>query len=91
MSDEEVQQKQDDMTRYAEVEGFTLATVFHEFMNGEVNAFAEMAEAVQRVEARHVIVPSYHDLALTRPLQDVMTLHLEQTAGAQIVSLDGRL
>ncbi|MCX4742771.1 recombinase family protein [Streptomyces antibioticus] len=90
MTDEEVQQKQNDMTRYAEVEGFTLATVFHEFVNGGINVFSEMAEAVQRAEARHVIVPSYRDLAITRPLQDAMALHLEQTAGAEIVSLDER-
>ncbi|WP_299541318.1 recombinase family protein [uncultured Streptomyces sp.] len=90
MTDEEVQQKQADMGAYAEVEGFTLATVFHEFMNGGVNVFDEMAKAIQHVEARHVIVPSYRDLALTRPLQDAMTLHLEQTTGAQIVSLDER-
>ncbi|MFJ1594102.1 recombinase family protein [Kitasatospora albolonga] len=90
MTDEEVQQKQNDMSTYAEVEDFTLATVFHEFMNGGINVFSEMAEAIQRVEARQVIVPSYRDLALTRPLQDAMTLHLEQTAGAQIVSLDER-
>ncbi|MEE1734040.1 MULTISPECIES: recombinase family protein [Streptomyces] len=90
MTDEEVQQKQADMGAYAEVEGFTLTTVFHEFVNGGINVFSEMADAIQRAEARHVIVPSYRDLALTRPLQDAMALHLEQTAGAQIVSLDER-
>ncbi|MFJ6984471.1 MULTISPECIES: recombinase family protein [unclassified Streptomyces] len=88
MTDEEVRRKQDDMTLYAEVEGFTLATVFYEFMDGAINVFSEMAEAVKRAEAGHVIVPAYRDLALTRPLQEAMALHLEQKAGARIVSLD---
>ncbi|MBV2356898.1 recombinase family protein [Streptomyces sp. J2-1] len=90
MSDEDAKKKQDDMATYAEVEGFTLATVFHEFMDGQINAFEEMVGAVRRAEARHVLVPTYRDLALTRPLQDAMALHLEQKAGARIVSLDER-
>lgn len=51
MSDEEVKKKQDDMTAYAEVEGLTLAAVFHEFTAGRLDAFEEMTEAVQRTEA----------------------------------------
>ncbi|MEV0277217.1 recombinase family protein [Streptomyces sp. NPDC050610] len=87
MSDEEVNRRQADMTAYAEVEGFTLATVFHELLDGRIDAFGEMIDAIRHAEARHVIVPSYRDLALTRALQNAMILNIEHVS-AQVVSLD---
>ena len=88
MTDEEVEQRQDEMTTYAEAEGLTLATVFFEFVNDSVSAFDELVDALVRAESRHVVIPSYRDLALTAALQNAMLLRLEQAATAQVVSLD---
>ncbi|WP_436791176.1 recombinase family protein [Yinghuangia sp. YIM S10712] len=88
MTDDEVQQKHDAIAAYADVEGFTLATVFHETTHDRIPAFAELIEAVQRAEARHVVVPSYADLARTRTLQRAMCLHVEHQTNARIISLD---
>ncbi|MFG3410343.1 recombinase family protein [Streptomyces sp. NPDC048142] len=88
MSDEEAQQKQDDLTAYADDNGFLLATVFHEYVPGAQSAFTELVEAVQRAEAKHVVVPSYRELALSRSLQNAMLTHLAYATGAKVVSLD---
>lgn len=87
MTDEEAKQKQDGMTAYAEASGYQLAMVFHEYVLGGQTAFTDLVETVRRTEARHVIVPSYRELALTRPLQDAMTLQLTCTTQAEIISL----
>ncbi|MFF2331372.1 MULTISPECIES: recombinase family protein [unclassified Streptomyces] len=88
MSDEEARQKQDDLNTYAENNGFQLATVFHEYVPGAQSAFTELVEAVQHAEAKHVVVPSYRDLALNKSLQDAMLTHLSCFTGAEVVSLD---
>lgn len=88
MTDEEAKQKQDGMTAYAEANGYQLAMIFHEYVLGGQSAFTDLVETVKRVEARHVIVPSYRELALTRPLQDAMTLQLTCVTQAEIISLD---
>ncbi|MEU5287817.1 recombinase family protein [Streptomyces sp. CA-278952] len=89
MSDQEAKQKQDDLATYAESNGFHLATVFHEYVPGAQSAFTELVEAVKRAEAKHVVVPSYRELALNRSLQNAMLTHLSYaTGGAQVISLD---
>lgn len=88
MGQEEVKQKQDAIAAYAEAEGFALATVFRETASDRIPAFAQLVETVQRAEARRVIVPSYWDLARTRPLQRAMCLHIAHQTNAQVVSLE---
>ncbi|MFE2374997.1 recombinase family protein [Streptomyces sp. NPDC059398] len=88
MSDQEAKQTQDDLHTYAEANGFQLATVFHEYASGAQSAFTELIEAVERAEAKHVVVPSYRELALNRSLQDAMLTHLSHATGADVVSLD---
>ncbi|MFC9648072.1 MULTISPECIES: recombinase family protein [unclassified Streptomyces] len=88
LSDEEAKRKQDDMHTYAEANGFLLATVFHEYVSSGQSAFTELVDAVRHAEARHVIVPSYRELALNRSLQDAMVMHLTCATGAEVVSLD---
>ncbi|UGQ14780.1 recombinase family protein [Yinghuangia sp. ASG 101] len=88
-SDEEVKQKHDAIAAYAELEGFALEAVFRETVSDRIPAFAELVEAVQRAEARRVVVPSYGDLARTRPLQRAMCLHIAHQTNAQVVSLEG--
>ncbi|MEX3101453.1 hypothetical protein DF268_30300 [Streptomyces sp. V2] len=89
MSDEEVKRKQDGMTVYAEANGFALATVYFEFADGRVDAFAETVEAILRAESHHLLVPSYRDLAFSRALQDAMILTAEH-ARVEVVSLEER-
>ncbi|MEI5035556.1 recombinase family protein [Streptomyces sp. S1A(2023)] len=89
MSDQEAKQKQDDLATYAESNGFHLATVFYEYVPGAQYAFTELVEAVKHAEAKHVVVPSYRELALNRSLQDAMLTHLSYaTGGAEVISLD---
>ena len=90
MTEEEVKQRQDEMTTYAEAEGLTLATVFFEFTNGSVSAFDELVNALVHAESRCVVIPSYRDLALTAALRNAMLLRLEHAANARVVSLDER-
>ncbi|MEU6057182.1 recombinase family protein [Streptomyces sp. NPDC047097] len=88
MPDEEARRREGEMEAYAQANGFTLATIFHEFEAVQRSAFAELIEALRRTEARHVIVPSLRDLALTDRLQDALVLQIECEAHAQVVSLD---
>lgn len=88
MSDEEAKKTQDELNTYAENNGFQMATVFHEYVSGTQSAFTELVEAVQRAEAKHVVVPSYRELALNKSLQDAMLAHLSHATGAEVVSLD---
>ncbi|GAA2441153.1 hypothetical protein GCM10010433_47700 [Streptomyces pulveraceus] len=88
MTDEEAKRKQDDLNAYAEGNGFHLATVFHEYVPGAQSAFTELVEAVRHAGAKHVIVASYRELALSRSLQDAMLTHLSCVTGAEVVSLD---
>ncbi|MFJ8848717.1 recombinase family protein [Streptomyces cyaneofuscatus] len=91
MSDEEAKQKQDDLSAYAEKNGFHLATVFYEYVPGAQFAFTELVAAVRHAEAKHVVVPSYRELALNRSLQNAMLTHLfHTTGGAEVISLDDR-
>ncbi|MFJ2650128.1 recombinase family protein [Streptomyces sp. NPDC087420] len=88
MSDEEAKQKQDELNTYAEANGFQLATVFYEYVPGAHSAFTELVAAVGHAEAKHVLVPSYRELALNRSLQDAMLTHLSYVTGAEVISLD---
>ncbi|WP_326699868.1 recombinase family protein [Streptomyces sp. NBC_01754] len=73
---------------YAEINSFQLVAVFHEYIPGAQSAFTELIEAVRHAEAKHVIVPSYRELALNRTLQDAMLTHLSHATGAEVISLD---
>lgn len=88
VSDEEAKKKRDDLNGYAENNGYHLAAVFYEYVTGSQTAFTAMVEAVQHAEAKHVIVPSYRELALSKSLQDVMLTHLSHATGAEVISLD---
>lgn len=91
MSDEEAKQKQVALSTYAEKNGFHLAAVFYEYVPGAHAAFTELVAAVRHAEAKHVVVPSYRELALNRSLQNAMLTHLfHTTGGAEVISLDDR-
>ncbi|EGX58638.1 hypothetical protein SZN_16760 [Streptomyces zinciresistens K42] len=88
MSDEEAKNKQDDLNSYAETNGYRLVAVFHEYGTGAQTAFAELIQAVERAEAKHVVVPTYRELALNRSLQEAMLTYLSYVTGAELISLD---
>ncbi|NJQ03199.1 recombinase family protein [Streptomyces zingiberis] len=88
MSDEEAKKKRDDLNSYAARNGYQLAAVFHEYVMGAQAAFTELIEAVKHAEAKHVVVTSYRELALGKPLQDAMLAHLSWVTGAEVISLD---
>ncbi|CAM5264773.1 Resolvase/invertase-type recombinase catalytic domain-containing protein OS=Streptomyces microflavus OX=1919 GN=Smic_52290 PE=4 SV=1 [Streptomyces microflavus] len=63
--------------------------MFYEYVPGAQSAFTELVAAVKRAEAKHVVVPSYRELALNRLLQNAMLTHLfHATGGAEVISLD---
>ncbi|MCK8676622.1 MULTISPECIES: recombinase family protein [Streptomyces] len=88
MSDDEAKRKEHDMEAYAQAEGLTLGTVFHELLPNQRSAFDELVAALRRAESHHVVVPSYRDLALTERLQNALLLQIELQTGATVVALD---
>jgi hypothetical protein len=64
MSDDELADAKDRLERFADLEGFTLGTVYVEHLETSPAAFEALVEAVNRYEATAVVVPSMLHFAL---------------------------
>lgn len=88
--DEEAQRIKDELTEYAQREGFTLDQVFTETITCPESAFSAMLAALKHHGVRDIIVPSLWHFARLPGLQDAMRLHIEQETGARIWVVQGR-
>lgn len=88
LSEEEARSREAAMKAYAEKEGFTLASIFQELHPFHFSAYEELMNALQKAEARHVVVPSYDDLATSYHLQAALLRQVRHEASAHVVSLD---
>lgn len=85
--DDEFDRIEQQMRRFAEVEGFCYAMTFYEHQNGSQAAFNELAEELKRAEAHHVVVPSMNHISTHPILLCHMIQRLELDAAAQVVEL----
>lgn len=69
---------------YADVEGYYIAALFHDFGSTDDRAFYELVEELRRAEARHVVVPSLDHFSRHPILRDGMVMHLQLAAGADL-------
>jgi DNA invertase Pin-like site-specific DNA recombinase len=88
-SDDELRYRELALRACAELEGYRLALIFHEY--GAQQAFSELVEACQRQDVHHVIVQSIRDLSEHPLIRAYMLARLDQQAGVSVLSLGGRL
>ncbi len=88
--DDELDGIEQQMRRFAEVEGFCYATTFYEYQDGSQAAFNELTEELKRAEARHVVVPSMSHISAHPILLGHMVERLELDANDQVHELDGQ-
>jgi hypothetical protein len=88
-SDDELRYKETALRVCADIEGYRLALIFHEY--GQQQAFVELVEACQRQDVHHVIVPSIRDLSEHPLIRADMLARLDRHAGASVLSLGGHL
>lgn len=88
-SDDELRNKETALRVCADIEGYRLALIFHEY--DAQQAFGELVEACQRHDVHHVIVPSIRDLSEHPLIRANMLARLDRQAGASVLSLGGRL
>src|SRR6266542_5310565 len=88
-SDDELRRKEMALRACADIEGYWLVLIFHEY--GQQQAFAELIECCKRQDVRHVIVPSLRDLSAHPLVRTSMLSQLERQANASVLSLGGRL
>jgi DNA invertase Pin-like site-specific DNA recombinase len=88
-SDDELRYKELALRACAQLEGYRLALIFHEY--GAQQAFGELVEACQRQDVHHVIVPSIRDLSEHPLIAANMLARLDWQAGVSVLSLGGRL
>jgi len=86
--DDDIEQVEACMRRFAAVVGFCYATTFFEYQYGLQAAFDELAGELDRCGARHVVVPSLSHLSAHPMLCCLMIDRLELGAGAQVHALD---
>lgn len=80
---------QDELTHYAEREGFTLARVFIEQVQADEPAFDRLTTALKESGIRNVLVPSLWHFARLPGLQKAMRDHIEQELGARLWVVQG--
>jgi hypothetical protein len=88
-SDDELRYKETALRVCADIEGYRLALIFHEY--GAQQAFCELGEACQRKDVHHAIVPSIRDLSEHPLIQANMLARQHRHAGVSVLSLGGRL
>ncbi|NEA56403.1 recombinase family protein [Streptomyces sp. SID13666] len=84
MDDLEVRLLETQMSAFAEREGFCLTTVFYEYDEGSQAAFTELVHEVRRAEARHIVVPSYEQMAESQIVQALMVETVALQVGAAV-------
>ena len=88
IADDELDRIEQQMKRFADIEGFCYATTFYEYQSGSFAAFAELTEELKRAEARDVIVPSLNHVARHALLRMMTLYRLEEEANAEIHTLE---
>jgi hypothetical protein len=73
LTDEEIWQLERGLRKFAEAEGFLLATIHHEYESGHYGTFYELVAEVTRTQVRHVVLPSLAHLS-GHPLLQVQLL-----------------
>ncbi len=82
MTETELADAKQDLADFAAAEGYTLGTVYVERIDHVPAAFACLLDELEREDARAVVVPGLHHLAVvgvTPSLRD----HLERRTGAR--------
>ena len=84
MTEAELSDTKRALAKFADVEGYTLGTVYVERIDRAPSAFQALMDALQREEARAVVVPGMHHLTVLEPpsLKD----HLEHYIGARVLT-----
>ena len=84
MTDAELDDAKERLGLFAEIEGFTLGTVYVEHLETTPAAFEALVEAVDRYEVTAVVVPSMlHFALLTAPA--AIKDRFEHTTGARVL------
>ncbi|MCZ7456944.1 recombinase family protein [Streptomyces sp. WMMC940] len=86
-TDDKLDDIEQQMRSFAEVEAFCYATTFYECQNGSQAAFNALTEELKRTEAHHVVVPSMSHISTHPILLAHMVQRLELDAAAQVVEL----
>ncbi|MFF1422273.1 recombinase family protein [Streptomyces sp. NPDC058280] len=86
--DEEVRWLEQDMGDFAKRRGLQLDSVFHECVDGSLDAFNELVETLRSTGADKVIVPSLRHFGENDWLQNALLDHLEFSFSAQVHALD---
>src|SRR5262249_52451893 len=87
---EDVARIKDELSEYAEREGFTLKDVFTEIGKGAESAFYAMLDTLKRSDASNVITPSLWHFAGLPGLQETMKSYIEREINAHIWVVQGQ-
>jgi hypothetical protein len=83
--EERAKQFRDDIAAYATREGFTLGEVYSDFYESQASGFSALVDALERGEARRVIVPALYHFARSPGIQLSFKEMLERKTGACVV------
>jgi hypothetical protein len=83
--EEQVKRFRDDVAAYAAREGFTLAEVYNDHYESQTSGFSALVDALERGEARYVIVPAPHHFARSPGIQFAFKEMLERKTGSCVV------
>jgi len=86
--DEDLRRTELELRRFAEVEGFCLATIFHEYTDGSHDAFNELTEQLKRADVHLVVVPTLAHLSSHPLLRASMLTLLDLRAHAHVLAVD---
>lgn len=79
---------EDAMCTLASEVGLCFAVTFHESIQGDGTAFAELTAELKRSEAHHVVVPSLDHLAGQTIPREVLIAKLAFDAEAKVLTID---
>jgi hypothetical protein len=74
--------------RFADDQGFSLASIFYEYHSGSYDAFDRLAETLRSTKTRHVVVPSIGHLSGSLIISNQLLMRLEMEAKAEVHELD---
>jgi hypothetical protein len=84
MTEGELAEAKERLERFADLEGFTLGTVYVELVETIPAAFEALVEAIKRLEATAVVIPSMlHFAVLSAPA--AIKDHFEHVTGARVL------
>lgn len=88
--DEAVRKLEAELKHYAEEQGFQLGALFHEYVAGCFATWDALTQELRRVNAHHVIVPSFAHLTQHELLLANLLDRLERGWGAEVHELHPR-